>query len=243
MIYYYSSPAAMKKLLKEMGVTSYLLSYAVDAKDVGQFTDFARNLIIDSGAFTVWNKGEGKIDIEAYLKFCQQQPDGTHFINLDVIPETGSSAADIERCCEEGWENYLFLKNNVENVMPVYHYGDNIKWLRKMMQETDYIGISPANDTHENVKREFLRGVYRVLGSDFKTHGLGYSSFDGLAMFPFYSIDSISFKRATIATDDGRVGFWVNKKLEYLTRQRIRQFQTIEKDITELWEKRGIRWK
>lgn len=239
MRYYFSSPGNSEKILNEYNVENYLLSFAVDAKSAHKFN--GKNVIIDSGAFSVWNKG-GTIDINKYLAFCKSCPQDWWFINLDVIPKTGSTKEDIEICCQQGYENFLFLKQHIKNVMPVYHYGDNIEWLHKFIELSDYIGISPANDTHENIKREFLKSVFEVTKSEIKTHGLGYSSFNGLSMFPFYSVDSISWKRYQIQVDRQKIGMLKCKALRFLERIRIKEFLELEKNITHIWEKRKVKW-
>lgn len=237
MRYFFSSSSRAYNLLTELGAKNYLLSYAVDAKDCKKIKP-EHTVIIDSGAFSVWNKG-GEIDIDKYLKFCLKQPQHWTFINLDVIPKTNSSKQDIEVCCQKGYENFLYLKKHLKNVMPVYHYGDDIGWLHKYMETADYIGISPANDTHENVKRKFLKEVFYITQDKVKTHGLGYSSFEGLTMFPFYSVDSISFKKSKI----NGTHFWnEDSKLWFYLRTRIKDFLKMEKEITQLWNLRGIKW-
>jgi len=242
MKYFFSSPSGLKKILEPGGARNFLLSYAVDAKHCKKFDDISDSVIIDSGAFTVWNRGEGDIDIEAYADFCLTLPQDWTFINVDVIPETGSTAADIERCCERGYENYKYLKSRIQNIMPVYHYGDNQKWLKKFMDEADYIGISPANDTHENVKRQFLKETYAICGTDVKTHALGYSSLVGLSMFPFYSVDSISYKRVKVLVDGSAKALLVAGDMRYLGIKSIQEYLYIEKYMTELWESRGVTW-
>jgi len=239
MKYFFSSPGNSEAILNEYKVRNYLLSFAVDAKAAKKF--IGHDIIIDSGAFSVWNKG-GSIDINEYLKFCLKQPQEWTFINLDVIPKTGSSADDIEECCKKGFENFLFLKQHLKNVMPVYHYGDDIKWLHEYIKHADYIGISPANDTHESIKREFLTEVFNITKDRIKTHGLGYSSFKGLSMFPFYSVDSISWKRYQIQIDTEKIGMLKCKALRFLERIRIKEFIELEKNITNIWKKRGVLW-
>lgn len=229
--------------MKELQVENYLLSFAVDAKNCDHFAgeNNSNRVIIDSGAFSVWNKG-GSIDIEAYKNFCVSKPQTWNFINLDVIPKTGASKADIEKCCEQGYENYLYLSKHIKNLMPVYHYGDNIKWLKQFMQHTDYIGISPANDTHENVKRVFLKQCFNITRDKVKTHGLGYSSAEGLTLFPFYSVDSISYKRIPVFLKGKRETLLISSKLDYIFIDRVNSFLKLEKEVTALWEKRGVIW-
>ena len=203
MIYYFSAPSNYKPHLFENNAKAFLLSYAVDAKAHWKtFQNDEIPLIIDSGAFTVWNSG-GTLDIEAYLAFCKTLPEECIFVNVDVIPETGSSPKDVEICCQKGYENFIYLSRHLKNVLPVYHYKDELHWLEKYIEHTDYIGISPANDTAENVKRTFLDYVFKFLPPEIKTHAFGYSSFKGLTYYPFYSIDSTSWKKGgRFATTD-----------------------------------------
>jgi hypothetical protein len=244
MKYFFSSPTDKEKVLFSCGVKNYLLSFAVDGKNCDKFNNEERNIIIDSGAFSVWNKG-GTIDIDKYRDFCLSKPQNWTYINLDVIPETGSSPLDIEKCCEKSYENYLYLSQYIKNLMPVYHYGDKISWLKKYMDKTDYIGISPANDTHENVKREFLKSCFSLLNvkeSKIKTHGLGYSSFTGLYLFPFYSVDSISFKKIKLYHKGESFTCWANTKMSFIIKKRVKEYMQLEENLTKIWERRGVLW-
>jgi len=245
MKYFFSTPSPLKKQLKEVGAKRFLLSFAVDASAVTNHFDCeSNNLIIDSGAFTVWNRGSGKIDIDEYLTFVNSLEHGDiTCINLDVIPQTGSSKAEINKCVEQGFENYLYLKDRCRHkIMPVYHYGENISILKRYADHTDYIGISPANDTAEVVKRAFLDKVFGFTKDKIKCHGLGYSSFGGLYIYPFYSVDSISYKRLQLTLDSTTYGFMVSNQLELLAKRKIQEFLDLEKTVTEIWRKRGIMW-
>ena len=236
MKYHFSSCIRALPLLQELKAENLLMSYAVDAARCHKTN--GENVIIDSGAFSVWNKG-AEIDIDDYLAFCLKQPEDWTFINLDVIPPKNSTKADIERCCEQGYENYLYLKKYLYNVMPVYHSGENIKWLKKFMEHTPYIGVGFGNDRHEKARRKFLMEVFRVVQLDYKIHGLGYSSVEGLAIFPFYSVDSISFKKSMI---NGTQYWNEDTKLWFYLRRRIKDFLRLENQITELWKQRGVQW-
>lgn len=195
MIYYFSAPSNYEHELKENNASAFLLSFAVDSSHWQKFYNPKNPLIIDSGAFSAWNKGR-TIDVKEYKKFCLSLPQDCIFINLDVIPKTGSSEADVEKCCMEGYENYLYLKEDIKNIMPVYHYKDKLHWLSKYSETSSYIGISPANDTHENIKQAFLDDVFRYINPAIKTHALGYTPALGMRKYPFYSVDSISYKSA-----------------------------------------------
>lgn len=244
MKYFFSSPMSKITQLQEAGVQNYLLSFAVDGKECKDLLkEFGtKEVIIDSGAFSVWNKG-GTIDINAYVDFCLALPQTWTFVNLDVIPKTGSSKEDIEECCKQGYENYLFLKSKINNILPVYHYGDDIKWMHKYLEHTNYIGVSPANDIHEKEKRKWLKTTFKELdikNTKIKTHGFGYSSFEGLTMFPFYSIDSISYKHIQMHIKGKKTQFWANSFMDFVFKKNVERYLNFERSVSKLWEERGL---
>ncbi len=193
MIYYYSSPSPYKEVLLNLGLKSFLLSYAVDAKKGWvKFINDEIPLIIDSGAFSAWNKGH-TIDIKAYLAFCKTLPESCIFVNLDVIPQTGSHSSEVEKCCQQGFENFKFLKEHLKNVLPVYHYKDHIDWAHRYLEHVDYLGISPANDTVEEVKMAYLDYFFSHVPLTTRTHAFGYTSAFGMRKYPFYSVDSTTW--------------------------------------------------
>lgn len=239
MKYFFSAPAQNTDLLKREGAENFLCSYVVSPKEYKHFLGTHKSIIIDSGAFSAWNSGK-VVDIEKYISYCQNlDPDWT-FINLDVIPKTGSSKQEIERCIEQGKENFLYIKTKIKNVLPVYHYGEDLSVLKWYMEHCDYIGISPANDTHEKVKRAFLDSVFDITRDKIKCHGLGYSSFSGMLRYPFYSVDSISFKRYRFKDN---IFIPTTKNLEWFMAKNARKFIRQEKFVTRVWKERGIEWK
>lgn len=216
MEYFLSAPETIFKPVRERLISdgekrNYLISFAGPVKHFETFYREGQNTImIDSGAFSAWNSGK-VIDREAYLKFLKKLPDEVFKINLDVIPKTGSSQEEKLKCIDESFKNYLYLKSHVKNVLPVHHYGEHIDWARKMLNETDYICISPANDTHEGIKREYFEYIFSELDLKTKCHVLGYSSVDGVENYPFFSVDSISYKKTHMhgqvyfARTDGKI--------------------------------------
>lgn len=198
MIYYFSAPSNYIKELEENNITAFLLSYTVDGKNMKQYKKY-NNVIIDSGAFSIWNKG-AKVNIRDYRNFClsaqQLINKNWYIINLDVIPNTGANQKDINDVCKQSYENYLFLCEKLNNVLPVHHYGDDYKWMEKYLAHTDYVCVSPANDTHDDIKIAYLNEIFKKLPDNIKVHALGYTSPSGLKNYPFFSVDSISYKSA-----------------------------------------------
>ena len=100
------------------------------------------NIIIDSGAFSMWNSGIAT-DIDAYVEFSKSLPqdDRYWFVCLEVIPVTGSTAQQKAECAEQGFRNYTYMKKYVDRVIPVHHYGESLDILERYQRQTDYIGL------------------------------------------------------------------------------------------------------
>lgn len=251
MIYYFSAPEstipATKKYLLSQKV-SFLMTFAHSTKQWKEFYDKGQNFMMDSGAFSAWNSGK-EIDREEYLAFCRTLPEDVYKINLDVIPKTGAGEEAIEQACKASFENYLYLKKHLKNVLPVHHYGDGVDWLHRMANETDYICVSPANDTHESIKKKYLDFVFSHLDLSVKTHALGYTSRTGVRKYPFHSVDSISYKttqmrgRVVMCRSDGQL---INLELKEYAEILSKQFSTrktmkSQREIVELGATETIR--
>lgn len=228
-------------------VLKHLDDYLDRVKDV--------NFILDSGAFSVWTKGE-TIDLEEYIKFCKMfksrfgdRLNSLSIVNLDKIPaEPGRKPtyAEVEESARIGRENFLRMTDEGLNVIPVFHQHEDLKWLEFMKKEVDYIGISPANDVSTKVRMIWLDNVYADLKADYKTHSFGGIAERILKRYPVFSGDSSSW------THWDRWGGGSKYKIEGRTsardailfgiRKDIEQYKKMGDDITRLWEMRGIKW-
>lgn len=203
-------------LIYDVGVRCRLLSWHANTQD--DIEQYVKSQacgresfgICDSGAFTVWNKGES-IDVREYaknlLKFLQ------HFdiaANLDVIPgRKGMPARDItpaitDKAASDGWNNFIILTDFVKangfdtkRIMPIFHQGESFDWLKKMVDfGCDYIGISPSNDYQTAQRQLWLDDVYDYLLKLPKlprTHGYAVTSQVLMGQFPWFSVDSASW--------------------------------------------------
>lgn len=163
-------------------------------------------LMLDSGAYSVWTQGK-EIDLDAYIDFVEQRPAITIAINLDVIPGrpndmTSTTPASVEEACQQGWKNYRRMIKRIpqERVLPVYHRGDDVKWLHKYLDAgASYVALSPKTDASTSEKIKWLKRLKPILFDGagrrvVKTHGLGVTSFDVMAFWDWYSVDSTSWK-------------------------------------------------
>lgn len=172
-------------------------------------------LALDSGAHSIYNQyftardkdgkvitGQKNIDLadysfyksegfrtylERYIEYLKAVPKDQYefVVTLDVIFNP-----------EASWEVYKEMRGHGLNVLPVYHFGEDVKWLKKYMGETDYIGIGGlGQQTTKASWLPFGERTWRTITDDkgrplVKTHGFAVSSFDFLARWPWYSVDS-----------------------------------------------------
>ena len=146
-------------------------------------------MMLDSGAYSVWNSGS-TVDLEEYISFCEGCDWAPIFVNLDVIPKDRDKV-NVEEGAKQGWENYRRMLDRLpsEKVLPVYHLGEDPKWLERYLSfGATYIGIgrltvSTARDA------EGLRSVRKMLVEDGKPvvrlHGFAVASWDLMGILPW----------------------------------------------------------
>lgn len=172
---------------------------------------FIRWLFIDSGAFSV-HTGKADTTQEEYIEYINSIIDDVDvFAQLDTIPGKfgqPKSENDYIESAENSWENFLHMRNSVKDkykVMPVYHFGEDTKYLKRMLDyvdedgdKLDYIGLSPANDASISARKLYLKDMYDIIkhssNPNVKTHVYGFTSLDAMSKFPCYSADSISHR-------------------------------------------------
>ncbi len=167
----------------------------------------AVDLFLDSGAFTAWAKGS-EINLDDYADFVLANRDAfTVVANLDVIPgKPGqpASAAEVERAAERGWENYAYLQKKLRGsgvqLIHTYHRGEDLKWLRKLMDHAEYFALgglaAPGLTSADRIKS--LDRSMELLTDDEgrplrRFHGFGLTSIALMQMYPWFSVDSTSW--------------------------------------------------
>lgn len=165
-------------------------------------------LIMDSGAFGVWSKGNS-IDLDKYIEFCRTYPEVDYYVNLDVIPgrpgvKSSITTAAVEQSCKDGYANYRRMLREVPDarhkVIPVYHMNDDVRWLDRYLNDgVEYIGISPANDRSTADKIKWMKTIRPLLFDRrgepvVRTHGFAVTSYDLMNFWEWHSVDSASWK-------------------------------------------------
>ncbi len=160
-------------------------------------------LCLDSGAFSIWSemhkKGknlEGKeliAYIDRYAEFVYK-----HKETIDIYINV-----DIPFSPEQTWKNQQYLeKTHKLKPLPVFHPGEDFKWLRHYVERYDYIGIGVMGASTVG-KNSWISSVGdRVF--DFicdtpdrlpkvKTHAFAAASPEIFVRYPWMSIDSASW--------------------------------------------------
>lgn len=162
-------------------------------------------MLLDSGAFSAWNAG-AQVDLDDYIRYIRENIDYVcAYVNLDVIPGSPGvmpTPEQVEQSAAQGWANMLYMEGCGLSPVPVFHQGEQFKWLERMMSHgCEYVGISPANDRSTEQKRVWLDRVFNfICDADgypkIKTHAFGVTSPDLIARYPWYTIDSTTWLAA-----------------------------------------------
>lgn len=196
------------KLFTNDGERKWIEKWAEEKKE-GKINNL---LFVDSGAYTAFTKGK-TIDIDDYIDFVNSLSCNVdHFANLDVIPgKLGFPLTrdDVEKAASESFKNFTYIRKRTmypRRCLPVFHQGEDFKWLEKMLSYQDecgnvnYICLGGSADKPTVEREAWYRKVFAYLEDrgrkDIKLHCLGCSSVNSLSKFPFYSADATSWARA-----------------------------------------------
>lgn len=239
MIYYYSAPSSSKKQLLDCNVNTYLLSFANDSREIPHYIHY-KDLLIDSGAFSVWNSGR-TIDIDNYLKFISSLPPQWSCINLDVIVDKSMSKKKIADSIEQSYQNFLYLSSKRPNILPVHHYGEDMSVMKRYLNHTDHMCISPTKGLRTSEVDKYLEECFSLIDpKKVKLHALGMTIQRLMLKYPFYSVDSITYKKARLGRKN--TNYWGVGAFNCLAYEQIRYWQHVTAQITNVWKERGIQW-
>lgn len=170
----------------------------LDARDLRFF--------LDSGAYSAWSVGK-EIDLDEYCEFIRYNIDHLDvYACLDVIPGAPNRAAtnkERDEAAAMTWRNYLYMKEAGLDPLPVYHYGEDPRWLHNMLQHgCDYIGLGGLVGVPSALRRAWLDRVFTEITDEagmptVKTHGFGMTTIPLLFRYPWFSVDSTTWIKAS----------------------------------------------
>lgn len=140
------------------------------------------SVLIDSGAFSAANSNQ-IIDIDEYCQFIMETG-VTLYAGLDVIGNAEATRRNNE-----------YMRDNYHlNPIPTFHMGSSMKDLEKLM-EYPYIALggmvfSAGIDKHCDVVWSYILKN----NPNLRVHGFGLTNVELMRRYPWYSVDSSSFK-------------------------------------------------
>ncbi|SRR5258708_542208 len=210
---------------------------------------------LDSGAFSAYFQKK-PIDIEHYASFLKENKDVLEvYANLDVIGDPKATE-----------QNQRFLESKGLNPLPTFHYGSDIKFLKKILKEYRYFalgGLVPIakrkkalQDWLDYCFNEIIKTVPLPM-----VHGFGLSSYWAWERYPLFSTDStawlsvgkygssIKYKNGRASSDDKNSNRMMNFQLKQdkgyiqLQHNAILTYLKMADQATKLWKHRGVNWK
>jgi hypothetical protein len=171
--------------------------------------DYHPQILLDSGAYTNFKmEQKAKLKkikftpctVDNYSDFIESNPDKFFgYFNMDSI-----NHADKEASAHDSRENYLRMRQRGLHPIPVFHQGEDISWLHRMLDDgADYISLAVASTLHSRDKE---KGWYDVVwnnlinaggGPALRVHALGDTREFSLRTYPWYSTDSSSWAQST----------------------------------------------
>lgn len=159
---------------------------------------------LDSGAYSAWNSGT-VIDLDEYCAFIKANIETLDaYACLDVIPGTPNGYATLaqrEEAAQATWKNYLYMKAEGLDPLPVFHYLEPWKHLDRMIAHgCTYIGIGGLAPIKTKERRIWLDDLFlRICDADgfprVKTHGFGMTALVLMFRYPWHSVDSTTWFR------------------------------------------------
>lgn len=202
-LYYAGTQSLHAEEMLEKHECPRLLSYLNDQHRIKRRVGKNLKTFIDSGAFSAWSLGK-EVDIDSYCNWLNEYDEFVEIAaELDHIPGRKGQPRTQKQNDEGGelsWKNYLYMCEKVENwekILPVFHQGENWKYLHQMLEhqpKVPYIGLSTNKEVSQIRRNSWLVKCFEIIAKssnpEVKTHAFGMTSLPALERFPFTSADS-----------------------------------------------------
>ena len=163
-------------------------------------------IFLDSGAYSLYHRflshSDGKnyeyIETDAFWEYVDNYAAYVKknislietYVNVDVIFNPKAS-----------WKLQKYLeKEHGLKPLPVFHFGEDIKWFKRYMDNYEYIGISGVGkETPRSAYINYADSVFNLVCSnkdrlpEWRIHGFAMTSPNFLFRYPWYSVDSTSW--------------------------------------------------
>lgn len=244
--------------------------------------EHVKDIIVDSGAHTFFSEmSQTGLSVSVHRKVTKtlDTPEAyfakylqwllanyefyDYFVELDIGEITGQKQV-LE------WREILKTNGLFKKCITVYHpetctFDEYIEMLKD--SESHYVALE--GDRPRRKRLDYLRLIKPAYERGIKVHGFAMTKNDVFTTYPFYSVDSTSWKAgmqygsAKFITGTGiKIKRYANRTSAFkihgmntdffskdkrvarfnMQKATLRAFSKIEDDTTRLWEKRGIIW-
>lgn len=170
------------------------------SKKKRSFEHRGMSIMLDSGAYTARHQGM-EIDLFEYMDYISRNSEHLScYVVLDVIPDNPHKLASTNWAARQSFRNYNIMRKAGLDPMPVYHRGEPLYWLEKIIDTNPTrMGISAIAKSSNTGKREWLDGIFtRLCGKHGYTseqiHAFGITSNDLMFRYPWRSMDSTAWR-------------------------------------------------
>jgi hypothetical protein len=207
-----------------------LVSYVYAAAFIkNQSRYFYRDWMMDSGAYSAYNSGK-TINIDHYVAYCHERLAAdktlTEIIALDVI---GSGEGSLK--------NALYMKSKGLEVIPVFHYGEDLGILREYNATFKKVGLSCRFGEPEKASYRFYDRCFAT-GWPKKYHSFGWTAEPMLMRYPFHSCDSSSWEQSPCAFGSWKAfGKMSIRGGSQNLRAEVEWYLKLERQLQNFWAK------
>lgn len=227
-------------------------------------------IMLDSGAFTLYQKYKKNNEVlpdevlqqyvDDYIDFLNEWGDDLFcFVAVDSVPDPTNVDQSF---AQKTWDNYLYmyskLKESVrDKLIPVFHYGEDFKWLRNMLEyrhadgsPVDYIGLAISLEGTRKVRitwgQECMKIIERSSNPNVKTHAFGVGVKSVLDNINVTSTDATSWvKRAAygmISIDDKTIYVSDIQKKKLCGNHYGERSVAFQEEVEKIIKDRGFRF-
>jgi hypothetical protein len=131
--------------------------------------------------------------LDEYIEFIHKYKNQLlGYVNLDIIYNA-----------EESFENQQYMESNGLRPIPVFHYGEDFKWLEHYVNNYDYIGIGgvAGGITLQQFVQSLGNRAFEYISHTnpgIKVHGFAVTSISLMQHFPWYSTDSTTWLKHAV---------------------------------------------
>jgi hypothetical protein len=156
----------------------------------------AARIILDNGAYTIWKKGKGCIDISKYTDFVKEY-DYLDNYSWCFIPDTIEGTVSQN---DKQIETWLNLYGSYKSV-PVWHYHEPLERLYQLSLEFPVVALGSSAEYSKIGDYKWMertKEIFNYASTNFpkcKLHGLRMLNKRIFTLFPYYSGDSTNVGR------------------------------------------------